>query len=77
VPIYEYQCARCDAVFEFIEGLSEAEESRPCNACGSSRMTRMLSRGERILADRDGNTCCGLAERCDRPPCGRGGTCLR
>lgn len=82
MPIYEYQCARCGAVFEFIEGFSEVEESRPCSACGSGRMTRMLSRGvqtpgERIFADRDGNTCCGREERCDRPPCGDGGGCRR
>jgi putative FmdB family regulatory protein len=77
MPIYEYQCARCGAVFEFIEGFSEAKESRPCSACGGGRMTRMPSRGERILADQGGNTCCGREERCDRPPCGDRGACRR
>lgn len=45
MPIYEYRCARCGAVSEFIEGVTEAGESRPCTACGSGVMMRILSRG--------------------------------
>jgi putative FmdB family regulatory protein len=77
MPIYEYRCARCGAVSEFIEGLSQSEESRACSACGSIETTRMLprnvqARGQGIIADRGGSTCCGREERCDRPPCGDG-----
>ena len=81
MPIYEYRCDRCGAVFERIEGF-DAEESQPCEVCGKGRMTRMLSRGvqsrgTRVIANRGGSTCCGREERCDRPPCGEGGGCRR
>ena len=82
MPIYEYRCARCGAVSEFIEGFSEAGESRPCTACGSGETMRMLSRnvqarGQGMIADRGGNTCCGREERCERPPCGDREGCHR
>ncbi len=82
MPIYEYRCARCGAVSEFIEAVTETGAARSCSACGSSETTRMLSRGvqargQGIIADRGGSTCCGREERCDRPPCGDGSACRR
>lgn len=82
MPIYEYRCALCGAVSEFIEGVTEAGELRPCTACGSGETTRMLSRGvqargQGMIADRGGNTCCGREERCERPPCGDKEGCHR
>lgn len=77
MPIYEYQCDQCGSVQESIENVSDTGSSRTCSACGSGRMTRMLSRGvqarsQGIIADRGGSTCCGRQERCERPPCGDG-----
>ncbi|MFH1079180.1 MAG: zinc ribbon domain-containing protein [Pseudomonadota bacterium] len=80
MPIYEYQCARCGTVFEFIERFSEAGESRPCGACGNGETKRMLSRGvqaQGMIDNRSGSTCCGREERCDQPPCGDKGGCRR
>lgn len=81
MPIHEYRCDRCGTVFERIEGF-DAEGPECCSACGSRRLTRMLSRGVQsrggsILAGRGGSTCCGREERCERPPCGEGGGCRR
>jgi putative FmdB family regulatory protein len=78
MPIYEYRCVRCGAVSEFIEGVIQAGESRPCSACGSTETERILSRGvqarsQGIIADRGGSTCCGREERCNQPPCSDGG----
>jgi len=82
MPIYEYQCDRCGVVFEFIEAVTEAGTARSCSACGSGGTTRMLSRdvqarGQGIIADRGGSTCCGREERCDGPPCGDRDGCRR
>lgn len=82
MPIYEYRCARCGAVFEFIESFTETGSSKPCSVCGSGETTRMLSRGvqargQGIIADRGGNTCCGRKERCEQPPCGDREGCHR
>ncbi|OPY08581.1 MAG: Zinc ribbon domain protein [Syntrophaceae bacterium PtaB.Bin095] len=81
MPIHEYRCDRCGAVFERIEGF-DAEGPGCCNACESRRLTRMLPRGvrsmgTRIPAGRSGSTCCGREESCERPPCGEGGGCRR
>ena len=43
MPIYEYVCADCGAVFELIRPIAKADESAVCTACGGKRTTRKLS----------------------------------
>lgn len=44
MPIYEFRCAACGRISEYLF-LSRAEEATPvCRRCGSPEMTRVLSR---------------------------------
>jgi putative FmdB family regulatory protein len=43
VPIYEYRCPDCDARFERIRRMAEADQPLPCPRCGATRAERELS----------------------------------
>jgi putative FmdB family regulatory protein len=79
MPIYEYQCKKCGAVFEFLTGI-ENEEHVFCKNCSSLEIERLIS-APSILSNTkqkvSSRTCCGSAERCEMPPCSAGGTCQR
>lgn len=79
MPIYEYQCKKCGAVSEFLISV-ETEEGVSCQACGSSKVKRVISAPSFVSAtvkQVPGRTCCGSAERCETPPCSSEGTCRR
>jgi len=42
MPIYEYQCRRCDHEFEAIQKVSD-EPLRECPACGEQSLTKLVS----------------------------------
>ena len=42
MPMYEYQCPKCDVVFE--ELVRNAKEKVSCPECGSAKVERLLSR---------------------------------
>ncbi|MCE5271043.1 zinc ribbon domain-containing protein [bacterium] len=44
MPIYEYQCADCNKVFEVLHGINEKPELH-CESCGGSKVTRVMSAG--------------------------------
>ena len=48
MPIYEYECKRCD---HFFEELLQAMEEAPkkCPSCGSKRIKRLISRSSFVL----------------------------
>lgn len=41
MPIYEYQCNRCDKEFEDI--VSNAQDTPPCPSCGSADTRKLMS----------------------------------
>jgi putative FmdB family regulatory protein len=43
VPIYEYRCPNCDARFERIRRMAEADAPLPCPKCGAPQAERQLS----------------------------------
>ena len=43
MPIYEYTCAKCGSVSEFLTGVSQEESVLECSSCGSAKLTRKLS----------------------------------
>ncbi len=44
MPVYEYKCSRCGAVFEKFVRLFDAEEDKPgCPACDSKETEKMVS----------------------------------
>jgi putative FmdB family regulatory protein len=82
MPIYEYRCAKCDKVSEFLVGVGKEKSEIKCKYCGSEDMTRIISApfvssGKETVDLQQGKTCCGRDERCDTPPCSDDGTCVR
>ncbi|MBM4272509.1 MAG: hypothetical protein FJ139_10215 [Deltaproteobacteria bacterium] len=82
MPIYEYRCAQCGSISEFIENITVVKPNVICRRCGSDRLSRILSTGfllkSHIFAETEGGkTCCGRDERCDAPPCSTGQGCRR
>jgi len=43
MPIYEYRCETCKAVFEDFEFSARPEEKKTCPACGSTDTVRTVS----------------------------------
>jgi putative FmdB family regulatory protein len=43
MPIYEYRCANCRAVFEKLRPMSQADAPTVCSQCGSSDTSRAIS----------------------------------
>jgi len=43
MPIYEYQCRKCEKVFEKYQKLDESGEFLRCPYCGEARPEKILS----------------------------------
>ena len=43
MPLYEYQCRACSAVFEELVRASDADQPASCPACGAEGAERLLS----------------------------------
>jgi putative FmdB family regulatory protein len=69
MPIYEYRCAKCGAVSEFLDGVGKGAPARRCASCGSAALKKIPSAG-RVL--RGGSS---AAMPCDPSACGRGDSC--
>jgi putative FmdB family regulatory protein len=64
MPIYEYECAMCGRVSEFLEGMTQEKSVRKCSSCGSEDLTRIMSKGVQsrtgqLMGSQGGKTCCG------------------
>jgi putative FmdB family regulatory protein len=84
MPTYEYECKVCGHRFERRQAITAAPLAE-CPDC-HGEVQRLLSGGAgfilkeagrgggpregRCALEREGTTCCGRQERCDRPPCG-------
>lgn len=77
MPIFDYKCHQCNTVSELL--MRVPEQHVKCPNCGSADMERLVSASYAIKMDTaaPGTTCCGRAERCERPPCGGGEACRR
>lgn len=85
MPTYEYECRSCGHRFEHRQTMSEAPIAA-CPECGGevARLVSAgagilvkggAQKGGRHAGggcgfEREGTTCCGRQERCDKPPCG-------
>lgn len=76
MKIYEFRCEDCGSIFELSD--SKIEELL-CRNCGSRNVKRVYCAPALLKENSayDGKTCCGRDERCDMPPCGENGTCIR
>lgn len=66
MPLYEYDCNKCGKEFTFLTGVIADNTDPRCPACGSKRLTKLISRvshlrGEEASLDRMAD----LAERMD------------
>jgi len=82
MPIYEYRCARCLAINEFLVGVGQGDIEIKCQYCGSNELNRIFSQSNVVMGKggiglRNGKTCCGKDERCEKPPCSDDGECTR
>lgn len=78
MPIFEYKCADCEAVFEIMT-LSSGRSKSVCPQCGSKKMSKLLSSFATYSASGGGAKPCDMGS-CDMPqgpggmpPCGAGG----
>lgn len=77
MPIYDYRCKECGAISELL--VRNSDNDARCPECGSINMEKKISASYAIKtgAAAPGTTCCGRAERCEKPPCSSGETCYR
>jgi putative FmdB family regulatory protein len=43
MPLYEYQCKKCEKKFEILISASKANGAQECPECGSKETNRLLS----------------------------------
>jgi putative FmdB family regulatory protein len=43
MPLYEYKCEKCQAVFEKLRQMKEMDQTIECPQCGSEKTKRQLS----------------------------------
>ncbi len=43
MPIFEYRCASCGTVSEFLVGVAQEKESIRCTSCGGSKLKKVFS----------------------------------
>ena len=80
MPIYEYQCQDCKKVTEIYVLKVNQEIDLSCSQCNSKNLQKIYSTPSYVRMGRStskGSTCCGAAERCDRPPCTDEGVCQK
>ncbi len=89
MPTYEYQCEDCGYKFEKFQKMND-QPIKTCPKCGKN-VKRLIGAGTGIIfkgsgfyatdyrkgASSGGGTCCGRAERCEKPPCSDDGVCKR
>ncbi len=43
MPIYSYQCEKCDKTFDLLEGMTAEKVERKCPVCGSKKVKKKMS----------------------------------
>ena len=61
MPLYEYECKHCSAVFEVRATFREKESGLDpaCPQCGKRGARQVLSSGVMLLRGRDSSSACG------------------
>ena len=89
MPTYDYLCESCGYKFEKFQKMND-DPLKECPKCGKV-VKRLIGTGMGIIFKGKGfyatdymnngpslgGTCCGRAERCEKPPCSDDGVCKR
>ena len=88
MPTYEYVCKSCGYTFEKFQKMSDPLIKK-CPKC-EGVIKRLIGTGTGVIIKGPGvqaldnrkessspGTCCGRAERCEKPPCSDDGVCKR
>lgn len=73
MPTYGYLCEYCGYTFEALQQMSD-KPLTTCPQC-NKKIKKLIGAGTGVIisakggCSASGKTCCGRAERCDRPPC--------
>ena len=43
MPLYEYQCKKCEKKFETLVSVSKSDDPQECPECGSKESNRLIS----------------------------------
>jgi putative FmdB family regulatory protein len=85
MPTYEYECESCGLKFERPQAITELPLAECPKCSGTVRRLvsggtgfilkgashgRTGQNGQACSLEQTGKTCCGLDERCGKPPCG-------
>ena len=88
MPTYGYECEICGHTFEKFQKMSDPPITQ-CPKCKGT-IRRLIGTGTVVIVKGSGShasdnsrdnsspsTCCGRAERCEKPPCSDDGVCKR
>jgi len=89
MPTYDYLCESCGYKFEKFQKMND-DPLKKCPKCGKE-VKRLIGTGMGVILKgkgfyatdymnnglSSGGTCCGRAERCEKPPCSDDGVCKR
>ena len=72
MPLYEYQCKKCDSLVEIL--VRRDDESPECPECGSQKLEKQLSVAAAPAVSGAKLPVCAPSETptCGRPQCGSG-----
>jgi putative FmdB family regulatory protein len=58
MPLYEYQCKKCEKMFEILLSFRELDDPVKCPDCGSEETDRLLSTFSASVGDSTRNSSC-------------------
>ncbi len=69
MPLYEYKCKDCGEINEFLINAGEGGNDQVCKNCKSTDLEKVLyvTNVAKYPSAKNGKTCCGTGEGCDRP----------
>ena len=54
IPRYDYQCANCGKVTEFVHSIKKNHINKPCPKCGKRKLQKLINQGVNIIFKGDG-----------------------
>lgn len=74
MPIYEFRCEACKAIFELLAMRQGDEMEAQCPHCGGKEMSRVISTCASVVADSPSSSGTGQTGLQNRS-CGKGDSC--